>query len=84
MHSESDTLDSGNSRNGGNEELKKFMRYLVIDIGENGGYCIKGIRADAPEETIDEFVQWYRENNRYENGRLRPEGIVRKTCVIAV
>ncbi len=60
------------------------MRYLVIDAGEEGGYRVKGIRSDAPAETIDEFIQWYRENNRYENGRLRPEGIVRKTCVISV
>ncbi len=66
------------------DEVKRFMRYLVIEIGENGGYRIKGIRADAPGEMIDEFIRWYRENNRYENGRLRPEGLVRKNCVIPV
>ena len=43
---------------------------------------VKGIRADAPTEIIDQFIQWYRENNRYESGRLRPVWLVRKNCII--
>jgi len=66
-----------------NEELRKFSRYIIIDIGERG-YCVKGIRSDAPPEMIDEFIAWYRDNYRYENGRMRPEYIVRRSLVIAV
>ena len=67
-----------------NEELRKFIRYIVIDIGENGCYCIKGIRSDAPEEMIDEFIAWYRRNYRYENGRMRPENVMRRNLIITV
>ena len=64
-------------------ELMRFNRYLVIDTGEGGAYRVKGIRSDAPPEMIEDFIGWYRENNRYENGRLRPREIVRKLCVIS-
>ena len=64
------------------EEIRKYSRYLVIDTGD--GYRIAGIRADAPADVIEEFVSWYRENNRYENGRLRPVDVVRKMCVVPV
>ena len=66
------------------DKVKRFMRYLVIDAGDSGSYRIKGIRSDAPPEMIDEFIRWYRDRNRYENGRLRPEGLVRKSCIIQV
>ena len=66
------------------EKMKMFGKYIVIDAGEVDYYRIKGIRADAPAEIIDDFIQWYRENNRYESGRLRPEWLVRKNCIIAV
>ena len=74
----------GKMKNNGNqaEKMRRFNRYLVIDAGEEDGYRIKGIRSDAPSEIIDEFIQWYRENNRYESGRLRPEWLVRKNCII--
>lgn len=65
------------------EEIRRYSRYLVIDTGD-GGYVIEGIRADAPSEVIEEFVSWYRKNNRYENGRLRPVDVVRKMCVVPV
>ena len=65
------------------EEVRKFSRYLVIDT-EDGGYRIIGIRSDAPADVIEEFVKWYRKNNRYENGRLRPADIARKMCVVQV
>ena len=64
------------------EEIRRFSRYLVIDTED--GYRIAGIRADAPADVIDEFVSWYRKNNRYENGRLRPVDVVRKICVVPV
>lgn len=67
-----------------NGELVKFSRYIVIDIGEKGGYRVKGIRSDAPEDMIEEFIAWYRMNHRYENGRMRPVSVVRKSLVIAV
>ena len=69
-------------RNCDQEKMRRFNRYLVIDAGEDG-YRIRGIRSDAPSEIIDEFIQWYRENNRYESGRLRPEWLVRKNCIIS-
>lgn len=64
------------------EEIRKYSRYLVIDTED--GYRIAGIRADAPADVIEEFISWYRENNRYENGRLRPVDVVRKMCVVPV
>ena len=67
-----------------NEKLRRFNRYLVIDAGADGAYRIKGIRSDAPADMIEEFVGWYRERNRYDNGRLRPKDTVRKACVIQV
>ena len=65
------------------EEIRRFSKYLVIDT-EDGGYRIAGIRADAPANVIEEFVRWYRKNNRYENGRLRPVDVVRKMCIVPV
>ena len=67
-----------------NAKLRRFNRYLVIDAGEDGAYRVKGIRSDAPAEMIEEFVGWFRERNRYDNGRLRPKDIVRRACVIQV
>ena len=66
------------------EKLRKFNRYLVIDAGDDGAYRVIGIRSDAPEDMIEEFIGWYREHNRYENGRLRPKDIARKVCVVEV
>ena len=65
------------------EEVRKYSKYLVIDSGDDG-YKIIGIRSDAPADMIDGFIDWYRDNNRYENGRMRPENIVRKKCIINV
>ena len=64
------------------EEIRKYSRYLVIDTED--GYRIAGIRADAPVDVIEDFISWYRKNNRYENGRLRPVDVVRKMCVVPV
>ena len=64
------------------EEVRKYSRYLVIDTED--GYRIAGIRADAPADVIEDFISWYRKNNRYENGRLRPVDVVRKMCVVPV
>ena len=36
---------------------------------EEDGTGIKGIRSDAPKEAIEAFLEWYRCENRYENGR---------------
>ena len=66
------------------EEVRKYSKYLVIDAGNEDGYKIIGIRSDAPADMIDGFIAWYRDKNRYPNGRLRPESIVRKKCVITV
>ena len=49
--------------------IDKFSRYLVMYGPEEDGTGIKGIRADAPKEVIDEFIEWYRDTHRYENGR---------------
>lgn len=47
----------------------RFSRYLVMYGPEENGTGIKGIRADAPPEIIDAFIEWYRDTHRYENGR---------------
>lgn len=62
----------------------KFNRYLVFYGPGEENTGLKGIRSDAPEDIIDEFIAWYRDHNRYENGRLRPEGIVRRSVLIDV
>ena len=64
------------------EEVRKYSRYLVIDTKD--GYRIAGIRSDAPVDMIEDFISWYRKNNRYENGRLRPVDVVRKMCIVPV
>ena len=46
-----------------------FSRYLVMYGPDEGGTGIKGIRSDAPKEAIEAFLEWYRCENRYENGR---------------
>ena len=46
-----------------------FSRYLVMYGPDEDGTGIKGIRSDAPQEAIDAFLEWYRCENRYENGR---------------
>lgn len=73
-----------NSKNVDYRELYQFSRYLILNTGEDGTYGVKGIRSDAPDDVIDRFISWYRENNRYENGRLRPEDTVRRRLVISV
>ena len=46
-----------------------FSRYLVMYGPDEDGTGIKGIRSDAPKEAIEAFLEWYRCENRYENGR---------------
>lgn len=55
------------------DEMRRFNRYLVFYGNDEGRSGIKGIRSDAPPELIDEFIEWYRDRNRYPNGRLRPK-----------
>ena len=52
-----------------NETTDSFSRYLVMHGPDEDGTGIKGIRSDAPEEAIKAFLEWYRDENRYENGR---------------
>lgn len=65
------------------EQVVKFNKYLVFYSNEEEGTGIKGIRSDAPQEAIDGFIEWYRDTNRYENGRLRPlsDAMVRKLVI---
>lgn len=51
------------------ERIAKFNRYLVTYGPEDEQTGIKGIRSDAPEEAIEAFIEWYRDEHRYENGR---------------
>lgn len=64
-------------------QIRSFNKYLVFYSDEEHRSGIKGIRSDAPKEAIDEFIEWYRDNHRYENGRLRPlsEAMKRKLMV---
>lgn len=64
-------------------EIRTFNKYLVFYDGTDDRFGLRGISSNAPPEAIDDFISWYRDNNRYENGRLRPESIVRKTMIIA-
>ncbi len=52
-----------------NGNTDSFSRYLVMYGPDEDGTGIKGIRSDAPEEAIKAFLEWYRCENRYENGR---------------
>ena len=52
-----------------NGSTESFSRYLVMYGPDEDGVGIKGIRSDAPKEAIDAFLEWYRCENRYENGR---------------
>lgn len=54
------------------EQKKRFNRYLVFYGEQDHSHGVRGINAEAPKEIIKEFVEWYRENTRYPNGRLRP------------
>lgn len=65
------------------EDVGRFNKYLVFYSSEEEETGIKGIRADAPQDVIDDFIEWYRNTNRYENGRLRPlsAAMVRKLII---
>ncbi len=52
-----------------NGNTDSFSRYLVMYGPDEDGTGIKGIRSDAPREAIEAFLEWYRCENRYENGR---------------
>lgn len=52
-----------------NGNTDSFSRYLVMYGPDEDGTGIKGIRSDAPPEAIEAFLEWYRCENRYENGR---------------
>lgn len=71
---ESETCDSCGSRYSDSllRSISRFNRYLVFFGPGEEGSGVKGIRADAPDDVIEEFFQWYRDRNRYENGRLKP------------
>ncbi len=53
--------------------MRKFNKYLVLYSADEEKTGIKGIRSDAPKDVIDDFIEWYRNNNRYENGRMLPK-----------
>lgn len=65
------------------EEVGKFNKYLVFYSSEEEETGIKGIRSDAPKEVIEDFIEWYRNTNRYENGRMRPlsDAMIRKLVI---
>jgi len=64
-------------------DIKEFHKYLVFYGPDENDVGIKGVRSDAPECAKEAFIKWYRENNRYENGRLRPlsESMRRKLII---
>lgn len=51
------------------EHVRKFNRYLVMFGPDEGRTGIKGIRSDAPEEAKEAYIEWFRDKNRYPNGR---------------
>ena len=65
------------------DKVAKFNKYLVFYSPEEEGRGIKGISSDAPPELIKEFIDWYRNTYRYENGRKRPlsDALVRKIVI---
>lgn len=65
------------------EEVKSFNKYLVFYSPEEKKTGLKGIRKDAPPEAVKAFLDWYRDKNRYENGRIRPlsDAMIRKLLV---
>ena len=66
------------------DEVRSFNKYLLFYGPEDERSGLKGIRSDAPPEVIEDFLQWYRDNNRYPNGRMRPKDRVFKELVIDV
>ena len=53
-----------------NDLIKIFNKYLVCYEPNEFGTGIKGIRSDAPKDAIDAYIRWFRNNHRYENGRM--------------
>lgn len=51
------------------EQVKKFNKYLVMFGPDDGRTGIRGIRSDAPEEAKEAYIEWFRDRNRYPNGR---------------
>ena len=66
------------------EEIRPFNRYLLFYGPGEECTGLKGIRADAPPEAIEEFIRWYRDRNRYPNGRMRPKDVVIREMVYEV
>ena len=66
------------------DEVRSFNKYLLFYGAMDEKSGLRGIRADAPHEVIEDFLQWYRENNRYPNGRMRAKDRVFKELVINV
>lgn len=48
---------------------KLFNKYLICYGADEARTGVKGIRSDAPAEAIEEYLEWFRDNNRYPNGR---------------
>lgn len=67
------------------DELKAALcKYLVMYGPNDDNVGVRGIRSDAPKDVIDAYVRWYRDNHRYQNGRMRPRYLVEKEIVIDV
>lgn len=49
--------------------IDSFNRYLVMYGIHDDRTGVKGIRGDAPESAISEFIDWYRDTHRYGSGR---------------
>ena len=62
-------------------DVRSFNKYLLFYGPGEMKSGLKGIRSDAPPRAIDDFLQWYRENNRFSNGRMRSKENVTRNLV---
>lgn len=66
-------------------KVQLFTRYLIMYGPSDSKTGVRGIRSDAPEEAKQAFFLWYRNRNRYENGRIMGSDDIRlKKLIIDV
>ncbi len=66
------------------EKVMKFNKYLLFYGPGEQSSGLKGIRSDAPSEIIEVFLNWYRSNYRYKNGRMRSKEKIAREVVMEV
>ncbi|MBR1974025.1 MAG: hypothetical protein IKC93_06460 [Candidatus Methanomethylophilaceae archaeon] len=67
------------------ELMELFLPYIEMYGPNEAKTGIKGIRSDAPKESIEAFLLWYRDNHRYDSGRMmNPDDKRLQTLIIDI